>query len=85
MLINPIHAGTPIPPIEPSPYLPESRRFLNVTYIRPQQITEYGELTADDRAQVDALHDSVAAANDDPNPLDLNASWTATVMMVSSV
>ena len=77
MLINPIHAGTPIPPIEPSPYLPESRRFLNVTYIRPQQITEYGELTADDRAQVDALHDSVAAANDDPNPLDLNASWTA--------
>ena len=31
MLINPIHAGAPIPPLEPSPYLPESRRFLNVT------------------------------------------------------
>ncbi|MDY5368040.1 4-alpha-glucanotransferase [Bifidobacterium sp.] len=77
MLINPIHAGTPIPPIEPSPYLPESRRFLNVTYIRPQQIEEYAELDPDARAQVDALHDSVKAANDNPDPLDLNASWTA--------
>ena len=35
MLINPIHAGAPVPPLQPSPYLPESRRFLNVTYIRP--------------------------------------------------
>ena len=35
MLINPIHACAPIPPLEPSPYLPESRRFLNVTYITP--------------------------------------------------
>ena len=63
MLINPIHAGAPIPPLEPSPYLPESRRFLNVTYIRPQDIPEYATLPADVRAQVDALHDSVAARN----------------------
>lgn len=46
MLINPIHAGAPIPPLEPSPYLPESRRFLNVTYIRPQDIPEYATLPA---------------------------------------
>ena len=35
MLINPIHATAPVEPLEPSPYLPESRRFMNVTYIRP--------------------------------------------------
>ena len=68
MLINPIHAGAPIPPLEPSPYLPESRRFLNVTYIRPQDIPEYATLPADVRAQVDALHDSVAARNDESTP-----------------
>lgn len=77
MLINPIHAGAPIPPLEPSPYLPESRRFLNVTYIRPQDIEEYARLDAADRSAVDALHDAVAARNDDPSPMDLNESWSA--------
>ncbi|RSX51320.1 4-alpha-glucanotransferase [Bifidobacterium goeldii] len=77
MLINPIHASAPIPPLEPSPYLPESRRFLNVTYIRPQDIPEYAQLPESERAAVDALHESVAAANDSAEPLDLNASWSA--------
>lgn len=49
MLINPIHATAPVPPLEPSPYLPESRRFLNVTYIRPQDIAEYAELNEADQ------------------------------------
>ena len=77
MLINPIHAGAPIPPLEPSPYLPESRRFLNVTYIRPQDIPEYATLPDDVRAQVDALHASVAARNDESTPMDINAAWEA--------
>lgn len=77
MLINPIHAGAPIPPLEPSPYLPESRRFLNVTYIRPQDIPEYETLPADVKAQVDELHASVAARNDEATPMDINAAWSA--------
>lgn len=77
MLINPIHAGAPVPPIEPSPYLPESRRFLNVTYIRPQNIPEYAELSDADRAKVDELHASVAASNLSAEPLDLDAAWDA--------
>ena len=77
MLINPIHAGAPVPPLQPSPYLPESRRFLNVTYIRPQDIPEYAALDDAARAQVEALHASVAAANDSAEPMDVNASWDA--------
>ena len=77
MLINPIHAGAPIPPLEPSPYLPESRRFLNVTYIRPQDIAEYATLPAEAKTQVDALHASVAARNDEAEPMDINAAWQA--------
>ncbi|PLS25411.1 4-alpha-glucanotransferase [Bifidobacterium imperatoris] len=77
MLINPIHAGAPIPPLEPSPYLPESRRFLNVTYIRPQDIPEYATLPAEIRAQVDALHESVAFRNDEVTPMDINTAWEA--------
>lgn len=77
MLINPIHAGAPVPPLQPSPYLPESRRFLNVTYIRPQDIPEYAALDDAARAQVEALHASVADANDSAEPMDINASWDA--------
>ena len=77
MLINPIHATAPITPLEPSPYLPESRRFLNVTYIRPQDIPEYKHLEDDDFNKVEALHAGVAAANTDPNPIDINAAWDA--------
>lgn len=77
MLINPIHASAPIPPLEPSPYLPESRRFLNVTYIRPQDIPEYADLPADAREQVNTLHASVANQNENAEPMDINAAWQA--------
>ena len=77
MLINPIHACAPVTPLEPSPYLPESRRFLNVTYIRPQNIPEYAELSEAERAEVERLHASVAAANNSAEPMDINAAWDA--------
>ncbi len=77
MLINPIHASAPITPLEPSPYLPESRRFLNVTYIRPQDIPEFEELGERDLATVRDLHDRVAVNNTTPDPIDINAAWDA--------
>ena len=77
MLINPIHASAPITPLEPSPYLPESRRFLNVTYIRPQDIPEFEELGERDLATVRDLHDRVAVNNTNPDPIDINAAWDA--------
>ncbi len=41
MLINPMHAAEPVPPLTPSPYLPISRRFINFSYIRPESMPEY--------------------------------------------
>ena len=40
LLINPLHAAEPNPPMEPSPYLPTSRQFINPLYIRPEAIPE---------------------------------------------
>ena len=42
VLINPLHAAEPVPPMEPSPYLPSTRRFFNPLYLRPERIPEYG-------------------------------------------
>ena len=47
MLINPMHAAEPVPPLTPSPYLPISRRFINFSYIRPESVPEYATLNPD--------------------------------------
>jgi 4-alpha-glucanotransferase len=39
LLVNPLHAALPVPPVEPSPYSPASRLFLNPLYLRPEADT----------------------------------------------
>ncbi|MGW6173958.1 4-alpha-glucanotransferase [Arthrobacter sp. NPDC055138] len=40
VLINPLHAAEPKPPVEPSPYLPTTRRFVNPIYLRVEDVPE---------------------------------------------
>ena len=53
LLINPIHAGEAAGPIEPSPYLPATRRFVSPLYIRPEDIREAAYLPSSQRALVE--------------------------------
>src|SRR5262249_37837899 len=41
VLVNPLHAAAPVAPMEPSPYLPATRRFANPIYLRVEQVPEY--------------------------------------------
>jgi 4-alpha-glucanotransferase len=41
ILVNPLHAAAPSAPMEPSPYLPTSRRFVNPMYLRVEAIPEF--------------------------------------------
>lgn len=59
VLINPVHAAESIPPMEPSPYLPTSRLFVNPIYVRPETVVEYTDLDDSDRARVGALLSSL--------------------------
>ncbi|MDX6224492.1 MAG: 4-alpha-glucanotransferase, partial [Frankiales bacterium] len=74
VLINPLHAAEPLPPLEPSPYLPTSRRFANPIYLRPERIPEYADLRRKRRAEIKALR-----AQLDPHSarIDRNAAWAA--------
>ena len=74
VLINPLHAAEPIPPIEPSPYLPTTRRFGNPSYLRVEVIPEFATLDAASRAEISRLAD---LARMNPDVLDRDASWTA--------
>ena len=60
VLVNPLHAAEPMTPLEPSPYLPTSRRYVNPLYVRPEHIPEWGQLSAKDRARIASLKASLA-------------------------
>ena len=44
VLVNPLHAAEPRPPVSPSPYLPMSRRQVSPLYLRVEDIPEYQRL-----------------------------------------
>ncbi|TFD54045.1 4-alpha-glucanotransferase [Cryobacterium frigoriphilum] len=77
VLVNPLHAAAPAPPVEPSPYLPTSRRFFHPIYLRIEDVPEYDYLPADDRAQIESLAQRMYAANSDPDRLDRDATYGA--------
>lgn len=75
VLINPLHAAQPVPPMEPSPYLPASRRFINPIYIRPEAIDEYATLRRGDRLRVKALRKQAQSAGDASGSIERDAVW----------
>ncbi|MGO4227552.1 4-alpha-glucanotransferase [Arthrobacter sp. YAF34] len=77
VLVNPLHAAEPAPPVEDSPYLPTTRRFFNPLYLRVEEILEFGYLDAAGQAEVRRLAEGVRGANRSPDLLDRNASYTA--------
>lgn len=77
VLVNPLHAAEPVPPVANSPYLPTSRRFLNPAYIRVEDIPEVGYLAPEQRAYVERRSASVRSANGTDDLLDRDSAWRA--------
>ncbi|WP_375485565.1 4-alpha-glucanotransferase [uncultured Jatrophihabitans sp.] len=75
VLINPVHAGEVVPPLDPSPYLPSSRRFADPLYLHVEDVPEYAALVPEDRAEVDRLGAAVRERHDDLVARD--PAWTA--------
>ena len=73
VLVNPMHAAEPMPPMDPSPYLPTTRRFANPIYLRPEQVPEYAEA---DRATRGAVT-GCGRESSRRTQLDRDASWSA--------
>src|ERR1700730_11474329 len=77
VLINPLHAAEPLPPVSPSPYLPMSRRWVSPLYLRIEDIPEYGDLGDAEKAQIDRLAAPLRAASAAGELIDRDAVWTA--------
>ncbi|GAC1608220.1 MAG: 4-alpha-glucanotransferase [Mycobacteriales bacterium] len=72
ILLNPLHAETPVVPLNPSPYSPSSRRFRSAVYLRIEDIPEYSSAEGGVRANVDALRPAT-----DPERIDRDRTWAA--------
>ncbi|MDR2973933.1 MAG: 4-alpha-glucanotransferase [Propionibacteriaceae bacterium] len=77
VLTNPLHAAEVTAPMEPSPYFPVTRRYINPIYLRPEAIEEYAvapqvtrDIVADCRRQ--ACEATLAGAG-----IDRDSVWAA--------
>jgi 4-alpha-glucanotransferase len=77
ILVNPLHAAEPRPPVSPSPYLPMTRRYSSPLYLRVEDLAEYGQLGEDGRDRIERLAGPLRARNTAPGLIDRDAVWTA--------
>jgi len=75
VLVNPLHAAETAGRMEPSPYLPASRRFGNPLYLRVEAVDEFAELKGDQRKRIRTLAERARKLNDDAEALDRDRSW----------
>ncbi|PJE05804.1 4-alpha-glucanotransferase [Mycobacterium sp.] len=81
LLVNPLHAACLPGPgggggrIEPSPYLPTSRRFVNPLYLRVEAIPEYADLPK--RGRIRDLRERVQRRAARWDTIDRDSSWAA--------
>ncbi|HET6907894.1 MAG TPA: 4-alpha-glucanotransferase [Mycobacteriales bacterium] len=72
VLVNPLHATGPVPPMQNSPYYPASRRWTNPIYLRIEDTAAYAAAPGDVQARVDELR----VPNDAPL-VERDRTWTA--------
>ncbi|MEW5809801.1 MAG: 4-alpha-glucanotransferase [Actinomycetota bacterium] len=83
VLVNPLHAAAPTPPMEPSPYLPTSRRFVNPLYLRVEAVPEYAYLRHRGRLRKAQARVQARAARSDR--IDRDRAWEAKRAALQSI
>ena len=73
ILVNPLHAASPTAPMEPSPYLPTSRRFVNPLYLRVEAIPEFAYVRG--RARLRKAREDLQARADAAELIDRDKAW----------
>jgi 4-alpha-glucanotransferase len=76
VLVNPLHAAEPVPPMEASPYLPTTRRFTNPIYLHVEDIPEMATLDSAARTRVEAAA-ARARALSERDTIDRDEVWGA--------
>ena len=73
ILVNPLHAAAPTAPMEPSPYLPTSRRFVNPMYLRVEAIPEFAYVR--DRGELRRARSAAQSRAKKSKLIDRDSAW----------
>lgn len=77
LLINPLHAAEPFPPVEDSPYLPTTRRFINPIYLRVEDVPELEQLEDSLREEIAELAAEFRELNTSSEHIERNPIYLA--------
>ncbi len=77
LLVNPLHAAEPVAPMENSPYLPTTRRFVNPIYLRIEDVREAGYVSAAQRAEIEAAAALVVPSSRSGELIERDQVWAA--------
>ncbi len=77
VLINPLHAASPVPPMSPSPYLPVTRRFANPMYLRIEDVPEFASVSGAVASRIAELAGQLRRLDHTADLLDRDAVWGA--------
>ncbi|MGE5289496.1 MAG: 4-alpha-glucanotransferase [Micromonosporaceae bacterium] len=77
VLVNPLHAAEPVPPVSASPYLPMSRRYVSPLYLRVEDVPEYAQLPAPAKERIAALAAPLREQSRTGELIDRDAVWAA--------
>ena len=73
ILVNPLHAASPTTPMEPSPYLPTSRRYVNPLYLRVEAIPEFAYVRG--RGRLRKARENLQARANASELIDRDRAW----------
>lgn len=82
LLINPLHAAEPLPPVEDSPYLPTTRRFINPIYLNIESIPELKLLDPDLQDDVAELAAEFQERNHSAEEINRNDIFAAKLQVL---
>lgn len=77
ILVNPLHATSPVCPLTASPYSPVTRRFASPLYVRVEDIPEWSRLSRWQRRRIEHQAKVLRRRNTSPDLLDRDAVWRA--------
>ncbi|HEV2638353.1 MAG TPA: 4-alpha-glucanotransferase [Actinocrinis sp.] len=77
LVVNPLHGSNGVAPVDPSPYLPATRRFPDPVYLRVEAVPEYAYAPTALREQVEELASDLRKLNVSGEQIDRDRVWEA--------
>jgi 4-alpha-glucanotransferase len=75
LVVNPLHGSSGVPPVDPSPYLPATRRYPDPIHLRIESVPEYAYAPSEIREQIDQIGAELRKRNLSDDLIERDQVW----------